>query len=88
MDVLKRLVKVSKNHSFFLFGARSTGKSTRPLQDNPNIEVWIYKDQTGSQRGSLTINRTTNTVESVLVVPKEIDPEINLDFLTLKKFTS
>lgn len=40
--MFKRLVKISKTHSFFLFGARSTGKSTL-LEEHfpPDKALWV-----------------------------------------------
>jgi len=43
MSMVKRLVKISKSHSFFLFGARGTGKSTL-LQDEFSEKESLFID--------------------------------------------
>src|SRR5258708_2222235 len=40
--MLQRLLKINKNHSVILFGARGTGKSTLTLNEfNPETTLWI-----------------------------------------------
>ncbi|MBC7457105.1 MAG: ATP-binding protein [Bdellovibrionaceae bacterium] len=41
--MFKRIVKLSKSHSFFLFGARATGKSTL-IQESVDLSKTIYID--------------------------------------------
>ncbi len=82
--MFKRIVKLSKSHSFFLFGARATGKSTL-VQENIDPSKSIYIDLLSPEVDELLSNNPSqlkNLIEAdphkKLIIIDEIQKNIKL----------
>lgn len=68
----KRLLKIPKNQSFFLFGARSTGKSTlikHVFKEQPHL----YIDLLDIQQESKYLKEPQMLKAEILALPKKIN---------------